>query len=271
MGLSAIPRGGKSIPALGGGARHPRQQAASLPGERGGRIHRWQGSRAGRGRQPGKGILFSPRLSGCQRRWMHLEHSTDSLRPAASPSGDPQPACCKHTHSTRMQARVREDIYLRNNSLAKELSLVAGESGLQPAHLLTPGYLVIHGFIFSFRQTPLFPPCHSVHEEFGSKMAFSSFSFTQQLLPLHGGGKMQQPPAWSVQTVGREVAISSPKPAAVPGLCGSGEGLLKAACVQTRAALSYRALKCMCPTPEVFTSFTVSPVTAWSWYQHFLT
>lgn len=119
MGLSAIPRGGKSIPALGGGARHPRQQAASLPGERGGRIHRWQGSRAGGGRQPGKGILFSPRLSGCQRRWMHLDHSTHSLRPAASPSGDPQPACCKHTHSTRTQAWVREDIYLRNNSLGK--------------------------------------------------------------------------------------------------------------------------------------------------------
>lgn len=175
MGLSAIPRGGKSIPALGGGAQHPRQQAASLPGERGGRIHRWQGSGAGGGRLPRKGILSSPRLSGCPRRWTHLERSTDSVRPAASPSGDPQPACCKHTHSTRMQARVREDIYLRNNSLAKELSLVAGESGLQPAHLPTPGYLVIHGFIFSFRQTPLFPPCHLVHEEFGSKMVFLLF------------------------------------------------------------------------------------------------
>lgn len=81
---------------------------------------------------------------------------------------------------------------------------------------------------------------------------------------------MQQPPAWFVQTVGREVSIYSTKLAATPGLCRSGEGLLKAVCVQTRAALSYRALKCVCPTAEGFASFTVSPVTAWSWYQHFL-
>ena len=73
---------------------------------------------------------------------------------------------------------------------------------------------------------------------------------------------MQQPPAWFVQTVGQEVSIYSTKLAATPGLCRLAEGLLKAACGQTRAAQT-------CLT-AVFASFIVSPVTAWSWYQHFL-
>ena len=113
--------------------------------------------------------------------------------PCHLPQRDPQPACCKHTHSTCTQAPVREDVYLCNNSLAKELSLVAGETGLQPAHLLTPGYLAIHGFIFSFRQTPLFPPCHSVHEEFGSKMVFLIFLSHSSCCLCMGEGRCNIP------------------------------------------------------------------------------
>lgn len=99
-----------------------------------------------------------------------------------------------HTAHVRTQAQGREDVYLRNNSLAKEPSLLAGETGQHVSSVLTPGYSVIHGFIFSFRQTPLFPPCHSIHRELGSKMVFLIFPFTRQLLPLHGGGKMQTTP-----------------------------------------------------------------------------
>lgn len=40
-------------------------------------------------------------------------------------------------------------------------------------------------------------------------MVYSYFSFTQQLLPLRGGEKMQEPPAWFVQAVGWEVSIYS--------------------------------------------------------------
>ena len=98
--------------------------------------------------------------------------------PCHLPQRDPQPACCKHTHSTCTQAPVREDVYLCNNSLAKELSLVAGETGLQPAHLLTPGYLAIHGFIFSFRQTPLFLPAIQFMRNLARRWFFLFFFHT---------------------------------------------------------------------------------------------
>lgn len=218
--LSAITRSDKSLPASGEGAQHPGRQAGSLPGGRGGRIHTWQG---GRRWSAGKGDTVLPQF---MRVPAGLDAGITQHRfraPCHLPQRDAQPDTRTHTaHACRLGSE-KTFIFVITRLQRSDHSLQEKPDSTSP-----------HSWVFSDSRlrfplqtnTPLPSPAIQLTRNLAQRWVFLIFLSHSSCRLCMGEGRGNKPPAWFVQTVGREVPIESTE--AVAALRRSGQGLPEA-------------------------------------------